>query len=84
MGLNDPITKIDALNLKSIQKKLNLPLSKLAKASAIEQDKTLTNDEKTRKLLDIPDGTPTMEFLRERLNDREIATIGKFVKLDNN
>lgn len=82
MGLQDPINKSDAINLKSIQKKLNLPLRKLAKASALQRDSSLTNDEKTRHLLDIPEGIPTMEFLRERLNEREIITIGKFVKLE--
>lgn len=82
MGLQDPINKGDAINLKNIQKKLRLPLTKLVKANSLQQDATLTNDEKVRLLLEIPDGTPTMEFLRERLNEREIITIGKFVKLD--
>lgn len=83
MGLRDKITQADAINLKMIQKKLKLPLKKLKLANDLSRDTTLTDDEKARILLDIPEEQSTLEFLKERLNEQEIQTIGKFVKLDN-
>ena len=81
MGLKDPINTGDAINLKSIQKKLNLPLKKLVSATAIQKDPNLTADQKTKKLLGIPDEVETVAWLEERLSEKEMITIGKFVKL---
>lgn len=83
MGLKDKITQADAMNLKMVKKKLKLPLKKLTLANNLSRDTTLTDDEKVRILLDIPADVTTMGFLRERLNEQEIQTIGKFVNIEN-
>ena len=80
MGLKDPITMADAMNLKSIQKKLKLPLTKLAKAQKLNTDSSLTDDQKVRSLLNIPDDMETEKFLATRLTESELTTIKKFVK----
>lgn len=81
MSLNDPITKIDALNLKSIQKKLKLGLKDFARGKKVQFDDTLTDDEKARVFLGIPDDQSTQQYLEEKLNAAELKTIRKFVKL---
>lgn len=80
MGLKDPITMADAMNLKNIQKKLKLPLAKLAKAQKLNTDASLTDDQKVRQLLNIPDDMETEKFLETRLTESELVTIKKFVK----
>jgi hypothetical protein len=82
MGLQDKITQADAVNLKIIKKKLKLPMKKLAQATSLSRDTTLTDEEKVRILLDIPEGVTTLDFLNERLSPSEIETIGKFVNLE--
>lgn len=83
MGLQDKITKIDAMNLKLIQKKLNLPYKRLVQAHGLNQDTTLTQDEKVRILLGIPDDVETIAYLESKLNEREMVSIRKFVNLDS-
>jgi len=82
MGLKDPLNQSDVINLKSIKKKLKLSMGKLGKAQSINRDESLTADEKIRKFLEIPEGVETNAYLEQRLNEREIVTIKKFVKFD--
>ncbi len=80
MGLQDKITKIDALNLKSIQKKLKLSLIDRVRALGVQNDPDLSEDEKIRKFLNIPDEMTTTDYLHSKLNQSEIDTANKFLK----
>lgn len=83
MGLQDPIVQEDVNNLMSIKKKLNLPLTKLAMVQRIQKNKKLSDEEKVKKILNIPKTVSVKEFLNQKLTPSEIVTIGKFVNLNN-
>lgn len=80
MGLRDNINNDDVKHLHSIRKKLNLKMSKLAQAKSLQANTSLTEDEKIRIFLDIPEDTDTRDFLERELSSEEIETIQKFVK----
>lgn len=80
MGLKDAIHQGDVINLKSIKKKLNLPLKKLAQAQKLQSDTTLTEEQKAAFLLNVPEGVSVSEYLQEKLTEKEIETVRKFVK----
>lgn len=80
MGLQDKITKIDALNLKNIQRKLNLKLSDRRRIEELYATPDLSDDEKMRIFLTIPDEVSTSDYLRAKLNESEINTMNKFLK----
>jgi len=82
MGLKDSITQGDVINLKNIKKKLRLPLSKFATGMKLQNDTTLTEEEKAHQFLSVPEGVTVRDYLEKKLNEREIETIRKFVKFD--
>jgi hypothetical protein len=83
MSIKDPLNQGDVINLKSIKKKLGLSLKQLGTAQAINKDDSLTADEKVRKFLNIPADQKTNDFLEQKLNQKEIITIKKFVKFED-
>lgn len=80
MGLDDKITKVDAINLKSIQKKLGLRLRDRPRLEELSSAPDLTDDEKARIVLNIPDEISTTDYLKSKLNESEVNTANKFLR----
>lgn len=69
----------DVINVKNIKKKLKISIKDIARAqnTALEYD---TEDEWMRTLLKLPAGTNVGDFIRGRLNEKEVKTLQKFLK----
>lgn len=76
---NEELNMHDVMNVQSIKKKLKISVKDIARAqnTALEYD---TEDEWMRIALKLPEGTNVSEYIRGRLNEKEITTLQKFLK----
>lgn len=72
----------DVLNLKSMQKRLGLKFSieRLEQARDLMDEEEMTDQEKTRLLLDLPEGTDVSNYITTKLTSREQETVKKLLK----
>lgn len=76
---NEELNMHDVINIQSIKKKLKISVKDIARAQNSKQEYD-TEDEWMRVALKLPAGTNVSEYIRGRLNEKEINTLQKFLK----
>jgi hypothetical protein len=78
----DDLTMIDVMNLQAVRRKLKLSMFKLTSAEkARKKNPDLSDDDITCQLLGLKPGTDYNAYLKTKLSDGEMETLGKFLKI---